>query len=375
LDGADEDERRAAHLSAEPWVLPGDLALPAEFRAIVERCLAKDAGERFASCSELISALDLFENAAAQTLRLPKIEARAQRGFFPGPDDVFADKFRVEAAIGRGGFSRVFKALTIDGDRPVALKILRPDRKADEIAVRRFVREGKLIFTLLSSPHTISVFDYGETSDGLLYIAFEYITGQTLDQIVYKEGKLSPQRVTRVLEQCLVSISEAHAMGILHRDIKPSNIMLSLRNGVQDWVTVLDFGVAKITSDVIDTTDLTATGAALGTPRYMSPEQIAGEPLDPASDLYSLGLVAYELLVGEKAIQGSNTLEIIANQLDPQSMIVPSSANVPAPLTMIVNRMMRKDRHTRYSSAGELLMALRELDREVGETTIDTGTR
>jgi serine/threonine protein kinase len=375
LHEADERSSRAVHLSPKRWTLPEELEIPGQLAAIIERCLAKEVDERFESCGELIDALEQFENSAADTVRLPSVGATTQRGFFPGPGEVFAEKFEVESSIGRGGFARVFRARSLERGRPVALKILRPDRTADATVARRFVREGKLIFTLLSNPHTISVFDYGESADGLLYIAFEFIDGETLDELSTRQKKLSPMRVARILEQCLASLTEAHGMGVLHRDIKPSNIMLSRRDGIADWVTVLDFGVAKITSDVIDTTDLTSTGAALGTPRYMSPEQISGEPLGPESDLYSLGLVAYELLVGEQAVGGANTLEIISNQLDPQSVIIPSSAGVPAPLALVVNRMMRKDRNTRHSSAHDVLIELRDLDREVGDETVDTGTR
>lgn len=374
LQGADELTARDRHLSEQRWELPAALGVPDQLQAIVERCLAAEPSARFNTCAELIDVLDQFEDSAAETVRLPKVDP-GQRGFFPTRDEVFADKFRVEEVIGSGGFARVFRAVTVSGDRPVALKILRPDRTADASAARRFVREGKLIFTLLSNPHTISVFDYGETAEGLLYIAFEFIGGETLDQLLLREKRLDPRRVARILEQCLSSLAEAHGMGVLHRDIKPSNVMLSFRNGVTDWVTVLDFGVAKITSDVIDTAELTSTGAALGTPRYMPPEQISGEPLGPESDLYSLGLVAYELLVGEKAVDGANTLEIISSQLDPQSVIIPSSAHVPAPLALIVNRMMRKERQTRFGSARDVLIELRDLERDVGKATIDTGTR
>lgn len=370
----DEDEARALHLGPKPWEVPSHWEVSEHFQHVLERCLQKEVHKRYETCHELLDDLEQWESASAATLKLPAVTIE-QTGFFPGAGDIFAGKFHIEEMVGRGGFSRVFRAQMVGKQQPVALKILRPDRSASSVEARRFVREGKLVFTLLSNPHTISVFDYGETEKGLLYIAFEFIDGESFEELLERGEEFDPVRVVTILEQCLSSLAEAHGMGVLHRDIKTSNLMLSRRNGVDDWVTVLDFGIAKITSDVVDTTDLTLSGTAIGTPRYMPPEQLAGEPLGPESDLYSLGLVAYELLTGERAVQGKNTLEIVANQLDPQSVILPPKARVPAPLALVVNRLMRKDRKTRYLSAREVLVELRDLDREVGSRTIDTSTR
>ena len=376
LASVDEEAGRAASLSPHPWSLPANTEVPVELRRLVERCLEKSPEKRWVDCAVLVDALDTFLQGEADTVKVATVVRPARQGYFPNPGEVFAGKFEVDAVIGAGGFARVYRATSLGTRRPVALKILRPDRKADSTEALRFIREGKLVFSMLSNPHTISVFDYGEAEGGLLYIAFEYIDGETLDAVVAREGRLPADRVARILEMCLGSLAEAHGLGVLHRDIKPSNIMLSKRGGVFDWVTVLDFGVAKITSDVVDETELTSTGSTIGTPRYMSPEQISGESLGPESDLYSLGLVAYELLTSQKAIRGDNTIEIVGNQIDPQSVILPTDVGVPAPLALIVNKLMRKDRKMRYGSAREVLVELRNLDRAVdGTTTVDTGAR
>lgn len=367
----EQNAARAAHLAPEAWSL-GDISIPADVRDVIEACLQKDPLLRPGSCDDVITALERWENSVASTQRLTAVKPTA---YFPSVGDVFDDKYVIEAQIGQGGFARVFRARSVETGRALALKILRPDRTRDTTEARRFIREGKLVFTMLTNPHTISVYGYGESANELLYIAFEFIDGRTLESMLDSGAPLGPKRVVRILEQCLVSLSEAHGMGVLHRDIKPSNIMLSDRDGVEDWVTLLDFGVAKITSDIVDQKELTVAGTAIGTPRYMSPEQIAGDTLGPESDLYSLGLVTYELLTGEPAMGGENVLEILAAQLDPQSVILPVTSYVPAPLALIVNRLMRKDRKSRYLTAGDVLSDLRMLEQEVGDATVDTGTR
>ena len=340
-----------------------------ELLDIARQCVVA-SDTRYESCEAVAHALTRWRDSVARTQHLPAVRPRPA---FPRPGDVFADRYRIEEMIGEGGYARVFRAVTVDTHQLVALKLLRPDKSADSTDAIRFVREGKLVFSLLTNPHTISVYGYGESDSGLLYIAFEFVDGDALETLI-GSVKLGGERVVRILEQCLVSLAEAHAMGVLHRDIKPSNIMLSDREGVRDWVTIVDFGVAKITTDVMERKELTVAGKAVGTPRYMAPEQILGETLGPETDLYSLGLVAFEMLTGKPAVTGETVLEILGAQLDPQSLIL-RGHNVPAPLALIVNRMIRKDRTLRFQTAREVLTALRGLDEEVGDATVDTGAR
>ncbi len=364
-------DAEAQHLAARPWSLPDEVQVPSDLADIIARSMEKRVEARIPTCDALLAEFERWQASTASTQRLTAVKPRP---FFPSVGDVVARKYVVEDIIGQGGFARVFRAKSTDTGKSIALKILRPDRKRDTPEARRFEREGELVFSLLKNPHTISVYGYGETEKGLLYIAFEFIDGITLSSAV-AAGPLGPERVVRILEQCLASLAEAHGMGVLHRDIKPSNVMLSHRDGVHDWATVLDFGVAKITSDIMDPRELTVAGTAVGTPRYMSPEQIVGDTLGPESDLYALGLVAYELLTGEPGITGKSVLEILAAQVDPQSVMLPSSSNVPVPLALIVNRMLRKERRSRYLAAHDVLADLRQLERDAADRTLDTGPR
>jgi serine/threonine-protein kinase len=180
---------------------------------------------------------------------------------------------------------------------------------------------------------------------------------------VEREAPLHPARVVSILRQCLSSLQEAHALGVLHRDIKPGNIMLYEHVGRTDQVKVLDFGIAKSVLGGSGQTqqDLTRDDVIVGTPRYMSPEQLRGTDLGPPTDLYSLGLVAFELLVGRKAIQASSTLNIISQQLAPESVALPSDHRYPAELRKVVNRMLAKDLAGRYETAEQVIAELDKL--------------
>lgn len=281
---------------------------------------------------------------------------------FPVPGEVFEGRYRISRLIGSGGFARVYYAVQEDLGRDVAIKVLMPAQASDgpqysEKLVRRFNQEARMV-SRLRDPHTITMFDYGETLSGLLYMVFEYIEGRSLSQIVHEDGALAAERVVKVLEATLSSLQEAHAYGVLHRDIKPGNIMLFDYLGRPDQVKLLDFGIAKSLSDKVPGKDITADGALVGTPRYMSPEQIRGQELGPSSDIYSLGLVAYEMLTGHKAIDSNSSVTIIGQQLDSVPFRLPEDAPVSPALREIVDRMLAKDRDIRFDTAEEVLEAL-----------------
>ena len=185
--------------------------------------------------------------------------------------------------------------------------------------MRRFNQEAKLV-SRLQDPHTITMYDYGRTASGMLYMVFEFVDGESVSELVSREGALHYSRVLSIVEQTLGSLEEAHAFGVMHRDIKPGNIMVFEHVGRPDQVKLLDFGIAKVAKATgSQSKDLTADGTLVGTPRYMSPEQIRGEEITPRSDIYSLGLVAYEMLVGSKAIAATSSVTIIGLQLEPQN--------------------------------------------------------
>lgn len=289
---------------------------------------------------------------------------------FPEPGDLFENRFRIRESVGSGGFARIFHAIQTDLNRDVALKVLEPQQLHDPTSpdettrkahnrIERFRREARNVSQLRDS-HTITLFDYGQTDDGLLYMVFEYIDGADLKDVSEHEAPIASERVVDILRQVLESLQEAHTKGMLHRDIKPANIMVYDHVGRSDQVKVLDFGIAKAVLEHADKTvqDLTREGMMLGTPRYMSPEQLRGEDIGPPSDLYSLGLVAYELLAGRKAIEADSTMTIISRQVGPAPIILPFDADVPDILRATIHRMVAKDRNERFQSTQSVLEAL-----------------
>ncbi|MBA2661454.1 MAG: serine/threonine protein kinase [Bradymonadaceae bacterium] len=294
---------------------------------------------------------------------------------FPKPGEIFEGRYRIVAPIGSGGFAQVYHAVQVDLERNVALKVLTPGlaqnsgtAEYSETLVQRFHQEARMV-SKLHDPHTITMYDYGRTDKGLLYMVFEFVNGVSLAQLIRRDGPIAADRVIKVLKQTLLSLQEAHVMGVLHRDIKPANIMIYDHVGRPDQVKLLDFGIAKLLTDAQGPIqDLTAEGAMVGTPRYMSPEQILGKTLTPASDLYSLGLVAFEMIVGKKANDNNSTMTIIGRQLDPLPFVLPPQLLIAPGLRRIIERMLKKDIDQRPRSADEALAALEFVN---DETTPD----
>lgn len=291
---------------------------------------------------------------------------------FPHPGELFEDKYRVEAILGSGGFARVYRAVEEGLDRKVALKILRPridDEQSDsqrdsylETVMQRFRREARLL-SQLRSANTITMHHYGKTEEGLLYMVLEYIDGLSLAELMRAGKPLPPKRVATILEQVLNSLQEAHVMGMLHRDLKPANVMIYEHLGNRDNVKLLDFGIAKLVKDANIDKDLTGDGTLVGTPRYMAPEQIRGEEeVGPGADIYSLGLVGYELLVGERAIEADSSIKIIGRQLAPESFFLPIDIDCPPRLRHVIDRMLQKNTELRYDNAADVIAALKDPD-------------
>ena len=197
---------------------------------------------------------------------------------------VFVERYEVVQLLGRGGMGAVYQARHLAMDSQVALKVLRRDASGDLESIERFYREARSA-SRLQHPNTIRVFDFGQSDDGQLFLAMEYLDGHTLRSEVRRVGRMDEARVLHIAEQVARSLGEAHSKGIVHRDVKPENIfLLNDIVGQPDFVKVLDFGVAR----TVTNESLTRTGLAIGTPAYMSPEQARGEKVDGRSDLYSL---------------------------------------------------------------------------------------
>jgi serine/threonine-protein kinase len=221
---------------------------------------------------------------------------------------VLDERFLLKSLLGTGGMGTVYRAQQYSMDRDVAVKVLRADATQDDQAVRRFLTEARAA-SRLKSPHTVTVFDFGRTKDGILYIAMELMEGRTLAQVLQDEGKpFGMVRSTRLINQVLDSMEEAHGVGILHRDLKPDNVFLLEGAGSRDFVKVLDFGVAKMVGE--SRAGATLSGLTFGTPVYMSPEQMMGRDVGPWTDLYAVAVMLFELIAGQPPLDEPSPVEM-----------------------------------------------------------------
>lgn len=269
--------------------------------------------------------------------------------------ELIGDRYRLTELLGRGGFGDVYKAFHVGTHEHVALKILRADLGLDPSAVDRFTAEARMSAGL-RHPNTVRVFDFGTTPDQALYLAMEYLDGDSLEVLVEAKGRLPPRRTVHLAIQILKSLAEAHGKHIIHRDLKPENIFVVELAGEKDFVRVIDFGIAKFLGD---SQNLTMAGAILGTPHFMSPEQIRGDVLDARSDLYALGAVLYRCLTGEFACDGDNQFGVLAAHLS--SLPVPLhefDPKIDAQLSAIVMRTLEKQRDARFADAESMRAAL-----------------
>jgi serine/threonine-protein kinase len=222
-----------------------------------------------------------------------------------------AGKYKVVQLLGEGGMGSVYLGEQSLGTtiRKVAIKTLHPHLSRDESIKERFSRE---VGTLagLEHPNTVGVYDFGTTEDGLLYIAMEFVQGKSLADLIDHGGPIAPDRVQKIVTQIGGSLAEAHSKGIIHRDLKPDNVIITDRAGQKDFVKVLDFGIAQRSGEATkNEKKLTQQGMVLGTPPYMSPEQFTGQALDARSDIYSLGIMAYEMLTGKLPFEAGSAFE------------------------------------------------------------------
>ncbi|MGZ6028949.1 MAG: protein kinase domain-containing protein [Myxococcaceae bacterium] len=278
---------------------------------------------------------------------------------------VLNDRFRILSPLGSGGMGKVYKAVQTPLDRVVALKILNPNFPAekDPAFKRRFFLEASLT-SKLRHPNTVTVIDYGQTEDGIYFIAMEYMEGQTLAEVLAQEKTLPWRRVLDIAQQICRSLREAHKLGVIHRDLKPANVML-LNEADHDMVKVLDFGLVKsflVADGAGGDPEVTQNGVFLGSPQYMAPEQ-ARNVADPRSDVYSLGILVYQMLSGRPPFQGKDYLEVIFQHMKeaPRSLRDANPAtDVPPEVEAVVIRCLQKDPVARFQSMDEVLEALRE---------------
>ena len=258
--------------------------------------------------------------------------------------------------IGAGGMGEVYRAEHQFLRRPCVVKLIRPGMDGASDMLARFEREVQST-AALTHPNTVQVFDYGRADDGTFFYVMEYLPGESLDVLVARSGPLAPTLVVHVLTQICGALHEAHGAGMLHRDIKPANVILCERGGIRDFAKILDFGLAgPIMRDPADAS-VTQAGMLLGTPDYMSPEQIGGEELSVASDIYAIGALAYFMLTGRVLFERKMAMQTLAAHL----YEAPPEAGgaTPAGLERIIRRCLAKAPADRFASALELEHALR----------------
>jgi len=269
---------------------------------------------------------------------------------------IIAGRFRIECEIGTGGMGTVYRAKHLGLERAVAVKIIKPEFASDPDVADRFMREARTM-AKLRHPHAAMIFDAGNLPDGRHFIIMEFVEGRTLSETLEREGRFTPERAVRIASDICDVMAEAHNLGIVHRDLKPSNIMLNERG-----VCVLDFGVAKVLATSADATHTHATtgsGVIVGTPRYMSPEQCLGQRIGARSDLYSLGVLLYEMLAGRPPFTDPLASAVLVKQATAQPPPLPKiRADIPRALVVAVHTLLAKrpeDRPQNARAAQKLL--------------------
>jgi tRNA A-37 threonylcarbamoyl transferase component Bud32 len=266
---------------------------------------------------------------------------------------VLGDRYTLLEVLGDGGMARVYLARDNVLDREVALKVLRDQHALDEALVERFRREARNA-AALNHPNIVQVYDQGRDDDGTYYIAMEYVPGGTLKDRMAREGPLAPREAAGVASRVAVALEVAHGRGIVHRDIKPQNVLL----GTSGEAKVADFGIARAASSKT----MTETNLILGTAAYMSPEQVRGEPVGPASDLYSLGVVLYEMLTGRLPYEADDPIATAMKHInDPPPNPREVNPAIPEDMDALVVKLLAKRPEDRYGSAAELVEDLRRV--------------
>jgi serine/threonine-protein kinase len=285
--------------------------------------------------------------------------------------------YRLDRILGRGGMGTVYSGEHVYIKKPVAVKVLHPQFARYPDAVNRFLREARAASSI-NHPNIVDVTDFGVLADGLVYFVMEFLEGKSLEDLIEKEGAVELHRALNVINQCTYALEAAHALGVIHRDLKPDNIMLLERPGRRDivrmvtggqgghWVTerersydfvkVLDFGIAKILAPDELGTD-TLQGAVFGTPEYMSPEAARGDDVDIRTDVYSLGVILFDMVCGRPPFEAEAGSEVLAKQINapvPSPRAVAPTREITEGAERVIMRAMAKDPTRRYQTMAEM---------------------
>lgn len=275
-------------------------------------------------------------------------------------------RYRIEKQIGEGGMGVVFLARHMVIEKAVAIKVLRAEVAEDEAVVKRFVQEARAA-SRIGHPNIIDVTDFGTTADGLTYQVMEFLEGQTLAALLIEERTLPLTRALAIVAQMARALGAAHDKGIIHRDLKPENVFLMSRDGRDDFVKIVDFGIAKVQPPDGDSDQprLTRIGTVFGTPEYMSPEQASGRnDVDLRADIYALGIILYEMLCGRVPLRGDTTVRTLAMQMldePPPIREAYPEVEITPEQEAVIMRALSKKRSERHSTMGDFLNALEEV--------------
>lgn len=277
---------------------------------------------------------------------------------------VIADRYRLESRLGVGGMGAVYRARHLLIDRVVAIKILQPERRGEEHFRAWFLREARAV-NRINHANIVDINDFGETEDGLAYLVMELLVGEALSNIIMR-GPMDLVSSVDLLEQTAAALARAHDLGVVHRDMKPDNIFLINKHGRRNFAKILDFGLARLSRDG----RLAAKGAVFGTPEYMSPEQARGEDATPLSDLYSLGVIFYEMLTGRLPFSAHDR----DGYIEAHKVQIPAPpdkyvSNIDPRAVRIAMTLLEKDPARRFRDAHHLLEELKALQRRVGPVT------
>ncbi|MGW9349563.1 protein kinase domain-containing protein [Nocardiopsis flavescens] len=269
---------------------------------------------------------------------------------------VLGDRYRLHSLLGRGGMGEVWRGVDELLDRPVAVKLVRAERGGSDEAATRFRREARVTARLAGHPNIVILHDFGQEADGSVYTVMELVAGSPLSDVLRGAAPLPLERTADLVAQAAAGLGAAHAAGIVHRDVKPGNLMVvggpaELYGGT---LKVLDFGIAALTASE-QSRRLTQTGRVLGTPLYMAPEQVRGERVGQAGDLYSLGAILYQMLTGEPPFSGDDPLAVLRGHLRHKPRPVASvNPGLPGPLAELVDALLAKRPEERPASAEEV---------------------
>ena len=308
----------------------------------------------------------MSEGASSRVSSVPAAAGEKPATVDPVIGRTINDRFRIVALLARGGMGKVYRAEQLPLGRQCAIKILNPGYAGDQDPEfhKRFFLEAS-VASKLTHPNTVTIFDYGRTDDDIYYIAMEYLEGTTLHRAIRVAGHLAEERVVHISMQICRALREAHGLGVIHRDLKPANVFLVEHGDEPDFVKILDFGLVKEFAEE-PKEQLTQTGLFMGSPKYMAPEQIRGDKVDARTDVYSLGVIMYEMMCGKVPFDRPNSVNILmahVNDAVPPIREINPNIVVSDVMEETIMRCMSKDPDQRFKSMDEVLASLKNVAR------------